>query len=158
MKTLTLAIVCALLAAGPLSAQTGNTDITPETQTILKKNILRNLEHRITDIRANTLQLIIDLSVSHPEVDLDFALLPTMHILKQDDHEGLRILAAVALYHIGGERGQFAVQRRSLYDDSPRVARNCSRLSLYWGEQFLSRGIGNPADQALQLARLDQKK
>ena len=152
MKTLTIAIVCALLAAGPLSAQSGNTGITPEAQTILKKNILRNLEHRITDIRANTLQLIIDLAVSHREVDLDFALLPAMHILKHDDHEGLRILAAVALFHIGGERGQFAVKRRGLYDDSPRVARNCGRLALYWGEKCLSRGIGGSADGVLYLA------
>lgn len=156
MKTLTIAIVCALLTAGPLNAQTGSTDITPEAQTILKKNILRNLEHRITDIRANTLQLIIDLAVSHREVDLGFALLPTMHILKHDNHEGLRILAAVALFHIGGDRGQFAVKRRSLYDSSPRVARNCSRLALYWGEMFRSRSIGGSADDALYLAARDR--
>lgn len=152
MKSMTIAIVCAFLAAAPLFADQGGPQITGPQQKLLRENILQNLEHRITEIRANTLQLLIDLSVSHPEVDLDFALIPVMSILKSDRSEGLRILAAVALFHIGGERGHFAVQRRSLYDDSRRVARNCERLSLYWGEKFQSRDIGTDGDYALQLA------
>ncbi|MBN1448955.1 MAG: hypothetical protein JXA28_13580 [Bacteroidetes bacterium] len=158
MKLMTLGIVCALLSTIPLAASQGHTKLPETRQQILKQNILRNLEHRIPDIRTNTLQLLIDLSMTHPEFDLDFALIPVMHILKNDKREGLRILAAVALFHIGGARGHFAVHRRGLYDDSPRVARNCRRLALHWGETVALRSIGAPADYSVRLAQAEHIK
>ncbi|MDT8324407.1 MAG: hypothetical protein RRA94_09865 [Bacteroidota bacterium] len=138
MNAMIAAIVCALLLGGPAAPIPGNQDggLSPQQTAAIQENIRHNLEHRITNIRANTLQLLIDLRISHPEIDLRFAQLPVMHILKQDEHEGLRILAAVALYHIGDRRGRYAVQRRALYDESPRVAQQCTRLFHYWGNRM----------------------
>lgn len=139
MNATIAALFCALMLGNPAATAQGHDGGTfsPKQITAIQENILRNLEHRVTNIRANSLQLLIDLRLSHPEIDLQFAQLPVMRILKQDDHEGLRILAAVALYHIGDRRGRFAVQRRALYDPSARVAQQCSRLFSYWGNRML---------------------
>ena len=81
------------------------------------------------------MQLLIDLHHSMPRLDLGFAVIPVMRILKQDTAEGQRILAAVTLYHLNTPTGRFAVERRALYDKSERVARNCSRIARYWGDE-----------------------
>ncbi len=139
MNAIITALAFVLLTGDPVATPQGTADggLTPQQITAIQQNIRHNLGHRITNIRANSLQLLIDLRKSHPEIDLSFAQLPVMRILKQDDSEGLRILAAVALYHIGDRRGRYAVQRRALYDDSPRVAQQCTRLFYYWGNRIL---------------------
>ncbi|HOJ04404.1 MAG TPA: hypothetical protein PK916_10425 [Bacteroidota bacterium] len=122
----------------------------------LRSVISRNLEHRIPGIKANTMQLLIDLRVGHPEVDLDFAVIPVMRILKQDTTEEMRMLAAVALYHLNTRTGRFAVERRAEFDESERVARHCARIARFWdhnrmefapapqGREFLATDAGNP--------------
>jgi hypothetical protein len=139
MNAIITALALVLLTGDPVATPQGAADgaLSPQQIAAIQENICHNLGHRIANIRANSLQLLIDLQKSHPEVDLSFAQLPVMHILKQDDSEGLRILAAVALYHIGDRRGRYAVQRRALYDDSPRVAQQCTRLFRYWGNRIL---------------------
>ncbi|MCB2205175.1 hypothetical protein KQI65_10530 [bacterium] len=126
-----LAALC-LFCTTPVQAQSGPAPFSEKQQQRIAENILQNLQHRIQDIRENALQLIIDLKELHPEMDLGFAQLPVMHILKSHDDEGMRILAAMALYHIGDRRGRFAVERRVIYDDSKRVTRNCARISEFW--------------------------
>jgi hypothetical protein len=133
MNALIIALAFTFLAASPAAPRSGDENLTKEQMESIRENITRNLEHHIPNIRANSLQLLIDLHASHPEIDLSFAQLPAMRILKHDDDEGLRILAAVALFHIGDRRGRYAVQRRALYDGSQRVARQCTRLFRYWG-------------------------
>lgn len=139
MNAIITALAFVLLTGDPVATPQGTPDggHSPQQIAAIQENILHNLGHRITNIRANSLQLLIDLQKSQPEIDLSFAQLPVMRILKQDDSEGLRILAAVALYHIGDRRGRYAVQRRALYDDSPRVAQQCTRLFHYWGNRML---------------------
>ena len=132
MNAFIVALAFSLCMGSPAQVAQGEEPLSKTQIERIKENVRQNLAHRITNIRANTLQLLIDLQRSHPEIDLSFAQLPTMRILKQDKHEGLRILAAVTLFHIGDRRGRFAVQRRAIYDDSPRVAQQCSRLSRYW--------------------------
>lgn len=132
MKASIAVLAIVLLLAGPAVPAPAQEAFSPERIELMKKNITANLSHSAFGVRAGTLQLMIDLRQSHPEVSLDFAVIPVMRILKQDGHEGLRILAAVTLYHIGGERSRFAVSRRALYDASRRVARHCSRLRQYW--------------------------
>jgi len=133
MNAMIIALAFSLLTGSPTIQPTGDENLTETQIEQIRVNISRNLKHRITNIRANSLQLLIDLHSSHPEMDLSFAQIPTMHILKHDDDEGLRILAAVALFHIGDRRGRYAVQRRAVYDESQRVARQCTRLFRYWG-------------------------
>jgi hypothetical protein len=121
-----------LLISGQLPAEPRSARLSERQIALLTDNISFNLRECCDEVKANTLQLLIDLDAMHPEVPLDFALLPVMRLLKQHQDEGMRILAAVALQRIGGERARFAVQRRAEYDGSERVARNCSRIARHW--------------------------
>lgn len=144
MKAITvMAICCMLFTAQSAEGSRGGT-LSEAQQQRIAENIVHNLQHPIPEIRENALQLIIDLHLQYPDMDLGFAELPVMRILKSHEEIGMRILAAVALYHIGDRRGRFAVERRALYDDSQRVARHCARIADYWDVK---------EDAPLQLAR-----
>lgn len=121
-----------LLTAGSLPARQLDTPLDERQITLITENLTNNLTTCCDEVKANSLQLLIDLDATHPEVPLDFAVLPVMRILKQHSDEGMRILAAVALQRIGGERARYAVSRRALYDESERVSRNCSRIARHW--------------------------
>lgn len=125
-----------LLMAGSLPARQSNPPLEERQIALITENLRNNLTTCCDEVKANTLQLLIDLDATHPEVPLDFAVLPVMRILKQHSDEGMRILAAVALQRIGGERARYAVSRRALYDESERVSRNCSRIARHWDSEL----------------------
>lgn len=132
MKTLILILSLFLMMSGQLPAQPGTPRLNERQIALLTENVTHNLSLDSDEIKANTLQLLIDLDATHPEVPLDFAVIPVMRLLKRHADEGMRVLAAVALQHIGGERARFAVERRADYDASDFVARNCARIALFW--------------------------
>ena len=146
MKAIIIILVTVLPFA--YSSARGMDDAPPSDQRqaeLIRRNIDRSLTHDISQIRINTVQLIIDIKARFPEFDLSNTVIPLMHILKTSDREEFRILAAVALYHLRAETGRFAVSRRAAYDGSERVRRQCSRLSAWWdaaetGTQFLADG------------------
>ena len=168
MNALLASLAMCVLLSGPTHAGSdGKTRMTtaPVQRTIqfsasditrLRTVISHNLDHRIPGIKANTMQLLIDLRVGHPELDLDFAVIPVMRILKQDTTEEMRMLAAVALYHLNTRTGRFAVERRAEFDESARVARHCARIARFWDHnrmefapapqdrEFLASDAGNP--------------
>lgn len=121
-----------LLMSGSLPARQSDPPLDERQIALIKENLTNNLTKCCDEVKANSLQLLIDLDATHPEVPLDFAVLPVMRILKQHSDEGMRILAAVALQRIGGERARYAVSRRALYDESERVSRNCRRIARHW--------------------------
>ena len=121
-----------LLMSGQSAAQQSDAPLNERQIKHITVNVNANLQHPCDDVIAGSLQLLIDLSATHPEVPLDFALLPVMAIFRGHAEEGMRMLAAVALQRIGGERAHYAVGRRALYEDSPRVARLCRRLCCFW--------------------------
>ena len=134
---LTLGFMAFALSTTPVAAQ--NADAFPACRVErIRANIARNLEHPLADVRANTIQLIIDLKKRCPFIDLDFAAIPLLRTLKSDERDEIRMLAAVALYRLGVETGHFAIARRAEYDDSARVRRHCARLHAWWGVEVTS--------------------
>ena len=109
-------------------------------QELIQTNLLHNLKHGSRSIQASTIQLIIDLSKTNINLDLDFAVLPMLDLLKSSDSPEIRIISALGLYHLDSELGQFAVARRAQFDDSERVSNMCKRISLAWGERVESTG------------------
>ncbi len=132
MSSLIIVLSLFLLMPAQLFSQKGPDRLDGRQIQLLTENITHNLSLDSDEIKANTLQLLIDLDATHPEVPLDFAVIPVMRILKRHADEGMRILSAVTLQHIGGERARFAVRRRAAYDASDRVARHCARLARFW--------------------------
>jgi len=60
------------------------------------------------------------------EIKADEAVIPLMKILKNDQNEEARIMAALSLLKIGDSRGLFAIKRTIQFDDSERVKKMCS--------------------------------
>ena len=138
MNKLMLGIaLMALIIAIPAQAQ-DSTPLSAQKQEMIQENILANLQHSSIEVRATTIQLLIDLQKNYPQSDFGYALLPMMDMLKSDDRPEFRILAALALYHLDSDLGKFAVSRRAEFDDSPRVAKHCAALIRNWDKNTIS--------------------
>lgn len=107
--------------------------LTERQQQLIEKNILANLESGSMEVRAGTMQTLIELKKSYPSYDVSYAVIPMMETLKHDDKASFRILAALTLYHLDSELGRFAVERRAQFDSDRRVARHCAALVRNWG-------------------------
>jgi hypothetical protein len=64
------------------------------------------------------------------------AVVPLMAILRSDDRECCRTVAALALCRIGEARGVFAVKRAVKFDESESVQQKCA----WFYEQYVSPG------------------
>ena len=56
----------------------------------------------------------------------DEAVIPLMKILKNDENEEARIMAALSLLKIKDSRGIFAIKQAIQFDESERVRKMCS--------------------------------
>jgi hypothetical protein len=138
MKTAAITLVVLLgLCLAPVYALTDEPakPLSSEQLSLIEKNVLRNLQCCCCEVRANTVQTIIDLKLAYPKEDFDYAIIPLMSILKNDERYEVRILAAQALYQYDSDLAKFAVSRRALYDDSERVAKRCATLIREWGNK-----------------------
>ncbi|MBE0643533.1 MAG: hypothetical protein IH600_05600 [Bacteroidetes bacterium] len=135
----TLALMLAFVAL-PLTTSFAQDarPLTDRQMELIQTNVLANLESPSMEVRATTMQLLIDLKKTYPAYDINFAVLPMMETLKSDEKPEFRILAALTLYHLDSELGRFAVERRAQYDSNDRVARHCSMLARNWGKAAVS--------------------
>ncbi|MCB2205176.1 hypothetical protein KQI65_10535 [bacterium] len=129
LSVLTLVLV---LATTSMTQAQDAKPLSDHQQEMIKKNVLANLHHSSLDVRAATMQLLIDMKKTYPSYDMSYATIPLMETLKNDEKPEFRILAALALYHLDSELGRFAVERRAKYDSDERVARHCATLAKKW--------------------------
>lgn len=66
------------------------------------------------------------------ELKSDKAVIPLLKILKADNNEESRIMAALSLLKIGDSRGIFAIKQAISFDDSERVQKMCSIFYQYY--------------------------
>jgi hypothetical protein len=139
-KTLsTLALMLALVAVPFSSAFSQDArELTDRQMELIQKNVLANLESPSMEVRAGTMQTLIELKKAYPSYDIGYAVIPMMETLKHDEKPAFRILAALTLYHLDSEMGRFAVERRAQYDSDKRVARHCAALVRNWGRPGIS--------------------
>lgn len=62
------------------------------------------------------------------ELKCEKAVIPLMRMLKSEDKESARIVAALALLKIGNEKGIFAIKQATRFDASNRVRKLCSNF------------------------------
>lgn len=62
------------------------------------------------------------------ELKCEKGVIPLMRMLKSEEREDARIVAALALLKIGSERGLFAIKQAIRFDDSERVRRHCANF------------------------------
>ena len=62
--------------------------------------------------------------------ELEFleSVIPLMKMLRNEENEEARIMAAVSLFKIGDARGIFAVKQAIRFDDSERVRKMCEKI------------------------------
>ncbi len=132
MKTIltTLALCLALSSTAAVAQQPA--ELSEKQVALIEKNVVANLNHPSLEVRAGTMQLLIDMKKAWPEYNLSYAVLPIMETLKSDDKPEFRILAALTLFHLDSELGRFAVERRAKYDASDRVSKHCAALAKQW--------------------------
>ena len=140
MKTLTfsLALMLMMISVPNSSSAQQATPLSEQQQELIETNVLANLDHNSIEVRANTIQLLIDLKKTYPNYDFTYSIIPMMETLKSDDKAEFRILAALALYHLDSELGRYAVKQRVTYDDSDRVTRHCANLIRNWDKKRTS--------------------
>lgn len=92
-----------------------------------KNTINRNLviSNLINGINSDNQGLRMSSAYFLGEMKSDEAVIPLMKILKSDDNEESRIMAALSLIKIGDSRGVYAVKQAIKYDESERVNKLC---------------------------------
>ena len=62
------------------------------------------------------------------ELKCEKGVIPLMRMLKSEEREDARIVAALALLKIGNAKGIFAIKQAIKFDDSERVRRLCANF------------------------------
>lgn len=101
------------------SLATGN----PNHRTEIKQNTISSL---INGLNSENLGLKSSCAYMLGELHLSTAIIPLMNILREDENEDLRIVAALALYKIGTPLAVNAVKQSVRFDDSERVSKHCA--------------------------------
>ncbi|MBR9978255.1 MAG: hypothetical protein KFH87_09220 [Bacteroidetes bacterium] len=148
LPTLTLLLAILVLPFNTLTAEKPE-PLTDRQTELIKKNVLTNLDHPSLEVRAGTMQLLIELKQAHPDYDVSYAVFPMMDVLKNDEKPEFRILAALTLYHLDSEVGRFAVERRAQFDSDDRVVRHCASLARNWEKKEISTDLITEVKQAL---------
>ena len=76
------------------------------------------------------------------ELKCEKGVIPLMRMLKSEDREDERIVAALALLKIGNAKGIFAIKRAIRFDESERVQRLCAAFyQAYYNQSKDSIGL-----------------
>lgn len=101
----------------------------------IEKNISSNLAHKSEEVRSGTMELLIDMRRSWPELDLEFAVTPLLDVLKDDASAECRMLAATALFLLDSGRGRVAIAHRAEFDASEQVRKHCEAVGSAWNDR-----------------------
>jgi len=69
------------------------------------------------------------------ELKCEKGVIPLLHMLKSEDREDARIVAALALLKIGDAKGIFAIKQAIRFDQSERVRRLCANFYNSYSEK-----------------------
>ncbi len=85
-----------------------------------------SIQSLLVGVNSNNLGLRASCANMLGELKCKKGLIPLMRMLKDDESEDARIIAALALYKIGDARGIFTIKQAIKFDESERVRRLCS--------------------------------
>ena len=93
----------------------------PETRKKAVENLLNGLQNDNYGPKTSSAFML-------GEIRAEEAVYPLMNMLKTEDCEESRIVAALALYKIGNPKGIFAVKQATRFDNSERVRKMCTNF------------------------------
>lgn len=87
-----------------------------------------SIESLIMGINSDNLGLKTSSAYMLGELKCSKAVIPLLKMLKNEEREDVRIVAALALQKIGDARGIFAIKQAIRFDSSERVRRLCTNF------------------------------
>jgi len=100
-----------------------------------KKNVMNRdlvITNLMNGIESGNQGLRLSSSYFLGEMKSDEAVIPLMRILKSDQNDEARIMAALSLIKIGDARGIFTIKQAISFDNSERVKKMCSIFYQYY--------------------------
>jgi len=86
------------------------------------------IESLIVGVNSDNFGLRTSAAYMLGELKCEKAVIPLMRMLKSEEREDARIVAALALLKIGNAKGIFAIKQAIKFDDSDRVRRLCANF------------------------------
>jgi HEAT repeat protein len=119
--TMSILAAAALIIAATSAAAASDpsTVLATEQYARAEQNLLIGIASDNQGLKESSAYLLGELKSSK-------AVVPLMNMLRSDDQESARIVAALALCRIGDARGVYAVKRATQFDVSERVAQRCA--------------------------------
>ncbi len=124
-----------LLIPPALSAEEPQKELTPRQLDLIRQNFVYNLSTCCPDVLVGCMQTMIQLKTTYPAYDFDYAIIPLLSRLKNDERCEVRIQAALALKEFDSEMARFAISRRVDYDPSERVQKICGAIVHSWRDK-----------------------
>lgn len=116
-------VLCAVLVfVISISSFTAEIPTKSKTRSIPNDVVIDNL---INGINSENEGLKCSSTYFLGEYKSEYAVIPLLRILKSDDKEEARIMAALSLTKIGDARGIYAVKQAIKFDSSERVRKLC---------------------------------
>jgi len=111
-------LILVVLAIVTIAANTSNAE----------GNEIKNsaIESLIMGINCDNFGLRTSAAYMLGELKCEKGVIPLMRMLKSEDREDARIVAALALWKIGNSKGIFAIKQAIKFDDSERVRKLCA--------------------------------
>jgi hypothetical protein len=97
---------------------------TPAKNKIINRDLV--ISNLINGVNSGNQGLRMSSTYFLGEMKSDEAVIPLMRILKSNENEEERIMAALSLSKIGDSRGIFAIKQAITFDNSERVKKLCS--------------------------------
>ncbi len=110
----------------------------PPLSQMVKESAVNNL---LEGLESDNFGLMTSAAYMLGELQSEKAVLPLMKILHSDASEDARIVAALALYKIGDERGLYAVKQAVRFDDSERVSKLCYKFYNAYRQEELAESL-----------------
>jgi hypothetical protein len=109
-----------------------NTDkpLTKEKLNRIEDNLVRNLESKSVGMMLGGAQVVRELKAKAPDYGFAKVIIPLMRILKDKTADrAARMMAALALYDVNSDRGNYAIQREAELSDDDLLKMVCTNLT-----------------------------
>src|SRR3990170_1708160 len=94
-----------------------------------------SIESLIMGVNSDNFGLRTSAAYMLGELKCEKGVIPLMRMLKSEDREDARIVAALALLKIGNAKGIFAIKQAIKFDQSERVRRLCTNFYHAYSEK-----------------------
>ena len=132
MKRLLAGIVLCTVAYGMLVAGDTGTQrrLTKESVTRIEKDLVKAFESNSPGLQASAAITLIQVRMEVPEYEWSNSVIPLMRIVNSENTDAdARIAAALALYELRTDRGDFSIVRNARFTSNNRVKRFCALLA-----------------------------